>query len=130
MFLCSVTCAVWSSTLDSSPRPGTRLAWILGTCALLVSAQHVSKATVPTAPSGNGSNTVNGSNMLPAAPERELLMRVCTSCHAPELVVSKHRTAEEWDDIIAKMVDRGAQATDEEQQRILTYLVRFFGPQT
>jgi hypothetical protein len=27
-------------------------------------------------------------------------------------------------------VDHGAQATDEEQQRILTYLAGFFGPQT
>jgi hypothetical protein len=94
----------------------------------LISTQHASKATVPTVASGNGNG--NGSNMLPAAPERELLVRVCTSCHAPELVVSKRHTPEEWDDIIAKMVDHGAQATDEEQQRILTYLVRFFGPQT
>lgn len=115
--------------MGSSQRPHTRLACILSTCALFVSTQHASKATVPTAPSGNGngSNTVNGSNMFPAAPERELLVRVCTSCHAPELVVSKRHTPEEWDDIIAKMVDHGAQATDEEQQRILTYLVRFFG---
>jgi hypothetical protein len=111
-------------------RSATPLAYILGICALFVSMQHASEATVPTDPSGNGSVTVNGSNMLPAAPERELLVRVCTSCHAPELVVSKRHTPEEWDDIIAKMVDHGARATDEEQQHILTYLVRFFGPQT
>jgi hypothetical protein len=90
--------------------------------------QHASEAAVPAAPSGNATDTINGSNMFPAAPERELLVRVCTSCHAPELVVSKRHTPEEWDDIIATMVDHGAQATDEEQQRILTYLVRFFGP--
>ena len=117
--------------MGSSPRPGILLARLLGTCALLVSMQHASEATVPTAPSGSGngigSHAGNGSNMFPAAPERELLVRVCTSCHAPELVVSKNHTPEEWDDIIAKMVDHGAQATDEEQQRILTYLVRFFG---
>jgi cytochrome c5 len=114
---------------SSSPRPGILPARLLGICALLVSMQHASEANAPTAPSGNSnsSDTVNGSNMLPAAPERELLVRVCTSCHAPELVVSKRHTPQEWDDIIAKMVDHGAQATDEEQQRILTYLVRFFG---
>jgi hypothetical protein len=96
--------------------------------------QHASGATVLAAASGDsngsGSDAVSGLNMFPAAPERDLLVRVCTSCHAPELVVSKRHTPEEWDDIIAKMVDHGAQATDEEQQRILTYLVRFFGPQT
>ena len=92
--------------------------------------QHASEANAQTATSGNsnGSDTVNGSNMFPAAPERELLVHVCTSCHAPEIVVANRHTPEEWDDIIAKMVDHGAQATDEEQQRILTYLVHFFGP--
>jgi len=44
------------------------------------------------------------------------------------MVVAKRHTAEEWDDIIAKMVDRGAVASDEEQQQILEYLVKFFGP--
>jgi cytochrome c5 len=115
--------------VDSSPRPRTPLACILGTCALLVSMQHASEATVPTSPSGNSnaSDAVSGSNMFPPAPDRDLLVRVCTSCHAPEIVVANRHTPAEWDDIIAKMVDHGAQATDEEQQRILTYLVRFFG---
>jgi len=70
----------------------------------------------------------NGSSVFPAAPERDLVARACTACHAPELVVAKRHTPEEWDDIIAKMVDRGAQANDAEQQQILAYLVRFFGP--
>jgi cytochrome c5 len=115
--------------VGSSQRPGILLARILGTCALLVSMQHASEANVLTATSSNsnGSDAVSGSNMLPAAPDRDLLVRVCTSCHAPEIVVANRHTPEEWDDIIAKMVDHGAQATDEEQQRILTYLVRFFG---
>ena len=70
----------------------------------------------------------NGSSVFPAAPERDLVVRTCTACHAPELVIAKRHTPEEWDDIIAKMVDRGAQANDTEQQQILAYLVRFFGP--
>ena len=115
--------------MGSSPRPGILLARLLGICALLVSMQHASEANALTATSSNSndSDTVSGSNMFPAAPDRDLLVRVCTSCHAPEIVVANRHTPEEWDDIIAKMVDHGAQATDEEQQRILTYLVRFFG---
>lgn len=65
--------------------------------------------------------------VFPDAPQRNLVVRACAACHAPEMVVAKRHTAEEWDDIIAKMVDRGAVATDEEQQQILDYLVKFFG---
>jgi cytochrome c5 len=64
---------------------------------------------------------------LPPGPARELFVRVCTRCHAADLVIAKRHTPEEWDDLIAKMVDRGAMATDDEQQRIFEYLVRFYG---
>jgi hypothetical protein len=43
------------------------------------------------------------------------------------MLVSKRHTADEWDDIIARMVDHGAQATDAQQEQILSYLVRFYG---
>jgi hypothetical protein len=43
-------------------------------------------------------------------------------------VTAKHHTADEWDVIIGRMIDRGAQANDAEQDRILAYLVRFYGP--
>ena len=66
--------------------------------------------------------------VFPAAPQRELVVRACAACHAPELVVAKRHTIDEWDEIIAKMVDRGAVANDEEQQQILEYLARFYGP--
>lgn len=72
--------------------------------------------------------TAGGINVFPAAPQRDLVVRACAACHAPEMVVAKRHTAEEWDEIIAKMVDRGAVATDMEQQQILDYLVKFFGP--
>lgn len=65
--------------------------------------------------------------ILPPAPEHDLVARVCTGCHVPEMLVSKRHTADEWDDIIARMVDHGAQASDAQQEQILSYLVRFYG---
>jgi len=64
---------------------------------------------------------------FPKAPEHDLVVRVCSGCHVPEVVTAKTHTAEEWDDIIAKMVDHGAQANDAQQEQILAYLVRFYG---
>jgi cytochrome c5 len=92
----------------------------LGFCAALACALHAG----PLALAANAT----GTNAFPAAPERDLVVRACAACHAPEMVVAKRHTADEWDDIIAKMVDRGAVANDEEQQQILEYLVKFFGP--
>ncbi len=66
-------------------------------------------------------------NALPRAPARDLFVRVCTKCHAADVVTAKRHTPEEWDDLIGKMVDRGAMATEDEQERIFEYLVRFYG---
>jgi competence protein ComEA len=55
-------------------------------------------------------------------------VRTCAVCHPPEIVIAKRHTADEWDEIIAKMVDPGAVATDAEQEQILLYLAKFFGP--
>jgi len=64
---------------------------------------------------------------FPEAPEHDLVARVCGGCHVPEVVTAKRHTTEEWDDIIAKMVDHGAQANEAQQEQILAYLVRFYG---
>ena len=65
--------------------------------------------------------------ILPPAAQRDLVIRVCSACHAPEMITVKRHTSDEWDDIIAKMVDHGARANDVEQEQILAYLVRFYG---
>jgi len=108
--------------VSSRSRPRARLASAAGVCVLLSLTAGTTRADELAKSAGNGSS------MFPAAPERDLVVRACTACHAPELVIAKRHTPEEWDDIIAKMVDRGAQANDAQQQQILAYLVRFFGP--
>ena len=105
--------------------PRARLTSAVGACAVLILTGSATRANEPAA---HRAAAGNGSSVFPAAPERDLVVRTCTACHAPELVIAKRHTTEEWDDIIAKMVDRGAQANDTEQQQILAYLVRFFGP--
>jgi len=65
--------------------------------------------------------------VFPQGAHRDLVVRACAACHPPESIVAKRRSAQEWDDIIARMIERGAVATDEEQQQILEYFVRFYG---
>jgi len=95
--------------------------------ALVASASIVAPALALAAEPAAPADPSPPPKTLPAAPEHDLVARVCTTCHVPEVVTAKRRTSEEWDDIIAKMVDHGAQASDAEQDQILAYLVRFYG---
>lgn len=65
---------------------------------------------------------------LAAGEHRALVLQVCGQCHPIERVVAQRRSATEWDDMIAKMVQRGAKATELEQDRIYQYLVTQYGP--
>jgi hypothetical protein len=67
-------------------------------------------------------------DVLPEAPAKALVVRACTSCHQAPQFVAKRHTAEEWDELVAKMVDRGARLTEAEQDQVYAYLVRYFGP--
>ena len=107
--------------MNSCSKSCAWFAFAAGACVLLMLIARTTSAAEPAAAG-------TGSSVFPAAPERDVVARACTACHAPELVIAKRHTPEEWDDIIAKMVDRGAQANEAEQQQILAYLVRFFGP--
>jgi hypothetical protein len=104
MYLFLETCAVWRCRLSKLTRCSAA-GVILAITGLVAHAQ----------------------DPFPAAPERDLVMRTCSGCHAPEIVTAKRRTEQEWDDIIGKMVDHGAQANESQQEQILAYLVRFFG---
>lgn len=65
---------------------------------------------------------------LPEGPAKAIVLRACTGCHQPTVIVSKPHSADEWDDIVGKMIGRGAQLTDAEQDEVITYLAQNFGP--
>jgi hypothetical protein len=101
----------------------------LRTCALSVAicCCAVSIAASPdTAPIAVPDPSQISFSVLPQGEHRELVIRACAVCHPPELVVAKRRTADEWDVLIARMVNLGALADDDEQERIFTYLVKYF----
>jgi hypothetical protein len=67
-------------------------------------------------------------DILPEAPAKAVIVRACTSCHqAPQIVIKPH-TDEEWNALIGIMMDRGAKLSEPEQDQVLDYLVKYFGP--
>ena len=64
---------------------------------------------------------------LPDGVGKELVMNVCSQCHDLARITSQKRTKAEWNDTVDKMAVRGAKASDEEFETIVTYLTKNFG---
>ncbi len=65
----------------------------------------------------------NGENAKDAA----IYTRVCSTCHEPERILSNRRTRDQWGEVIDKMVERGAQGSDEDFDAVLEYLMSHYG---
>jgi competence protein ComEA len=63
---------------------------------------------------------------LPDAPGKDETVRMCGTCHEVERATSVRLSREGWQDTIAKMVDLGAKASDEERATVLNYLAEHF----
>ncbi len=63
---------------------------------------------------------------LPPGPEHDLTVRVCSACHAPQVIAQQHLSPEQWKEMVETMASRGARASDEELDRIIAYLSRSF----
>jgi len=56
-----------------------------------------------------------------------LLEERCTACHSLDRVTAKSATAEEWEQIVARMVSKGAVLDDEEATLLIEYLTQTYG---
>jgi competence protein ComEA len=63
----------------------------------------------------------------PAFPQSDAFNRVCSSCHDAERILSNRRTRTQWQEVIEKMVERGAEGTDADFTAVEEYLVHHFG---
>ncbi len=66
---------------------------------------------------------------FPSAPGKDTVQKVCGSCHGAEVVVPRGMGRQEWGQVIASMVTRGAKGTDEEFATVLDYLATNFPPE-
>jgi competence protein ComEA len=64
---------------------------------------------------------------LPDGPGKDTLLKLCRDCHDLDTVTVENRTREGWQKIMTKMVDRGADGTDEQFEAIVNYLTKNFG---
>jgi competence protein ComEA len=66
------------------------------------------------------------SQQLPDGAGRAVVLEVCGGCHGPKRVLGQAHTAEEWGQIVGKMVELGAEGTDDEFNEAVNYLAVHF----
>lgn len=67
---------------------------------------------------------------FPDGPGKDALLKTCSRCHSPNLVMANRQNREGWENTITKMVSLGAVGTDEDFTDILDYLVKNFPPES
>ncbi len=78
-----------------------------------------------TAPAGSGETPAGF--VLATGPGMADFQRACVLCHTPDRIVTVRRTKTEWEEVLDKMITRGAQITDENYGPIADYLLRNYG---
>jgi competence protein ComEA len=63
---------------------------------------------------------------LPDGPGKAEVLKVCRDCHDLDTITVENRTKDGWKKTVAKMVDRGAEGTDEEFEAVVNYLTKNF----
>jgi competence ComEA-like helix-hairpin-helix protein len=64
---------------------------------------------------------------LPDGEGKATVERVCSKCHGIESVARARNTREGWNRVVDDMVERGAEGTDEDLERIVNYLAKNLG---
>jgi competence protein ComEA len=64
---------------------------------------------------------------LPPGKGKEIVERMCRSCHVLKVVTSKRASPEQWSQLVDQMMSRGAEGTDEEVETVVEYLAKNFG---
>jgi competence protein ComEA len=66
---------------------------------------------------------------LPAGPGHDETLKVCGKCHSAEQAASLRQSRTAWEETVSKMVNMGAEGSDDEYEAILTYLTKNYGPE-
>jgi competence protein ComEA len=67
---------------------------------------------------------------LPAGEGRDELIHDCSGCHLLTVITTERKSESDWTDTVINMRSRGANASDEDLEKIVEYLAKNFAPQS
>jgi mono/diheme cytochrome c family protein len=89
--------------------------------------QYLTTNFGPNSPPAAGAAPAAALAPLPSGPGKELVEAHCVTCHDLLRIVASRRQKSDWDAIVANMINRGATASPQERQTIVSYLATQFG---
>lgn len=60
-------------------------------------------------------------------PAAELFTQMCSRCHDGARITAIRRTKSEWEEVLTKMIERGATGSEDDFQNVFGYLRRHYG---
>lgn len=64
---------------------------------------------------------------LPDGAGKETVLKLCQDCHDVAVVTMDNRTKEGWQKTVQKMIERGAEGSDEQFETVIAYMTKNFG---
>ncbi len=74
----------------------------------------------------NSSGKADENPTLPAGQGRDVMLRVCSQCHEPEMAADQEFDEAGWKSVVDQMAGKGASATETEFNEIVRYLATAF----
>jgi competence protein ComEA len=105
-------------------------------CVLLLGASALTSQTTPPPASAPPAASAPAAQSAPANPVDEwpdgpgkaIFLQTCSNCHTPENVLGHNLDSDGWTDLLNRMIQFGAQGSDDDFGAILSYLTTNFGP--
>src|SRR5438876_11977624 len=111
-----------NNPLPGSARGTTRRIrmWSLGgaTCLWLAVFLSTNRA---------GADLVAAAQPLQDDRATKAFVRMCSDCHEPERIQESRRTRGGWEEVIEKMIEKGASGSDQDFDLVLQYLLKNLG---
>jgi len=70
--------------------------------------------------------TAAQADTLPPGPGREMVAKACAQCHSADVVSAQRKSRADWADTVTQMVASGAQVSDADFDKVVTYLAASF----
>lgn len=94
---------------------------------LVLSVFLVSCQSSTPAPTQSSNPTSNSSGGSPTNDGASLLQTRCTVCHNLDRVMNEKNSRAQWERIVDKMIQKGAQLNDTEKTTLIDYLAQTYG---
>jgi cytochrome c5 len=121
------TKAEWKEVVDTMVAYGAEISDANVDVITTYLAKNFGKGEAPAAapaPSAGGGAAPGG---LADGPGKDVVMKLCTTCHDTDNITMAKHTKAEWKDVVTTMVGYGAEVSDEQMEIVTTYLAKYYG---